>query len=61
MFTNGSRYLGPQKPPGQSQLDTDDLDDEERKALAEVSKKLGGDKTLALVALGSTLGRGDGL
>ena len=61
MFTNGSRYLGPQKTPGQSQLDTDDLDDEERKALAEVSKKLGGDKTLALVALGSTLGRGDGL
>ena len=28
-------------PPGQSQLDTEDLDEEERKALAEVSKMLG--------------------
>ena len=34
-------YIGYQIDSGQSQLDTDDLDEEERKALAEVSKTLG--------------------
>ena len=36
-----SPWVSQAGPPGQSQLDTEDLDEEERKALAEVSKMLG--------------------